>query len=607
MKRRLFIMLLLFVTWSSQAQIITTIAGTGVAGYSGDGGPASVATLWNPAAIAFDTAGNLLVSELLNFRVRKIDGAHADAISTIIGNGTFGYSGDGGAASAAQISVPHGLIVDVNGSIYLTANSNHVIRKINNSGVISNFAGTGIMGYSGDGGQATNAKLNRPRTVKTDKVGNLYVTDVGNNCIRKIDTSGIITTVAGTGVAGFSGDGGAATAAKLNGPTSIALDSIGNLYVYDDSNFRVRKISTAGIITTIAGVGTLGSAGDGGPATAAQLNGVEIAFDNNGNLFIVDYNRIREVIAQTGITTTVVGDGTGSFIGDGGPASAAEIFGPHSIVFDKAGNLFITDLANQRVRKVTMPVITIASSVHDTICAGTHVVFTATVTNDAMPPIYQWKVNSLNVGADTSVYVTDTLHNGDTVSCVLTYFFGDTNRRVSNRIIITVDSFPPSAGSIEGGDYVCVGSSIPLIVSSTGGVWRAVNSRATVSTTSGVVTGVSPGADTIVYRVANACGADSVLHIVTVKPCNAGVLPAGQREELIDIYPNPNEGDFTILLLGNAEPAYVTVTNLLGEKVKEIVTATDKAEVRLDVPGGVYFVSTVLGGSVYYRKIVVKR
>ena len=333
------------------AQIITTIAGRGFDGYDGDGGPATAAALSWPDGVITIATGNVYYADVYHHVIRKINAT--GIISTIAGDGTLGYSGDGGPASAARLHDPDCLALDILGNIYVMDAGNFVVRKITTSGIISTVAGNGTIGYSGDGGPATNAQLSRNSGLATDAVGNIYISDYYNQRIRKINSGGVINTVAGTGTPGFSGDGGPATAAQIHSPGELCLDTAGNIYFSDESNHRVRKINTSGVITTFAGNGGTGFYGDGGPAlscTFSELTGIQA--DHLGNIFVADHleNRVRK-INSTGIITTYAGGGT-TGLGDGGPAIAAQLSGPGRIWVDRVGNLFIGDNLNHRIRKV---------------------------------------------------------------------------------------------------------------------------------------------------------------------------------------------------------------------------------------------------------------
>ncbi len=305
-----FIILFFLVTITVSAQTISTVAGSGSAGFSGDGGAATAASLLAPIDVAFDASGNLYIADLQNQRIRKVN--TSGIISTVAGNGDYGFNGDGGAATSASLNYPGGVAVDVSGNLYIADGANNRIRKVNTSGIISTVAGTGVGGFGGDGGAATGAGLNSPGGVAVDASGNVYIADVSNHRIRKVNTSGIISTVAGTGSFGFSGDGGAATSAGLNQPSDVAVDGSGNLYIADIGNQRIRKVSITGIISTVAGNGDYGFSGDGGAATAADLYYPRsLAVDASGNLYIADVgnSRIRKVnglangsLALTGVT-----------------------------------------------------------------------------------------------------------------------------------------------------------------------------------------------------------------------------------------------------------------------------------------------------------------
>ena len=331
--------------------IISTVAGTGAFGSSGDGGAATSARLSFPRGIALDSSGNLYIADLTS-RVRKVD-ATTGNISTVVGV-AGGFGGDGGAATSARLNSPRGVAVDGSGNLYIADTGNHRIRKVDTSGNISTTAGAGA---SGDGGAATSATLSFPEGVALDGSGNLYIADSFNHRIRKVDAAtGNISTVAGTGISGFSSDGGAATSATLSFPEGVVLDGSGNLYIADAANNRIRKVdATTGNISTVAGTGTAGSGGDGGTATAATLNRPSgVALDGVGNLYIAEYfgSRIRKVDAATGNISTVAGTGTFGFGGDGGAATSATLSYPFGVALDSAGNLYIADAFNHRIRKV---------------------------------------------------------------------------------------------------------------------------------------------------------------------------------------------------------------------------------------------------------------
>jgi len=334
------------------AGIISAVAGNGNYGYSGDGGAATSAELNAPYGLAFNASGDLYIGDYGNYTVRKVNAA--GTISTVAGTGAAS-SGDGGPAASISLNYPINSAVDAAGNLYIAEDFANRVRKVTPAGIISTVAGAGSSGFSGDGGPATSAQLWSPRALAIDATGNLYIADTANNRIRKVTPAGIISTVAGNGNGSFSGDGGLAIDAGTGYPEGVAVDSSGNLYISDNSDCNVRKVTPAGIISTVAGTGKRGYSGDGGPATSAQISFPEgIAVDESGNLYIADplNNRVRKV-TPAGIISTVVGNGTAGHSGDGGPATSATIYEPFGVAVDASGNIYVVDEYSLRVRKVT--------------------------------------------------------------------------------------------------------------------------------------------------------------------------------------------------------------------------------------------------------------
>ena len=376
--------------------VVTAVAGNGTVGFSGDGGPATSAQLSQSFSIAVDSAGNLHIADRRNNRVREVSGG---VINTVAGNGAVSFGGDGGPATSAQLNAPASVAVDAAGNLDLADGLNFRVRKVSNgviatvagttglnisdiavdaagnlyiadstgdrvrrvsNGVVTTVAGNGTAGFSGDGGAATAAQLNAPDGVTVDASGNLYIADRGNSRVRKV-SAGVIATVAGNGTAGFDGnvgDGGAAIDARLNDPFRLAVDAAGNLYIADSG--RVRRVSN-GVITTVAGNGQFSFSGDGGPSINAGFSPGRIAVDSVGNLFITDTNRIRKV--SSGVIDTVAGDGASGFSGDGGPATSARL-SPAGIAVDSAGKVYFADFGANRIRVLTpgAPVLAIDPS-----------------------------------------------------------------------------------------------------------------------------------------------------------------------------------------------------------------------------------------------------
>src|SRR5271157_1293381 len=324
------------------AYTITTFAGNNTGGYAGDAGAATGAQLNNPLGLALDSSGNLYIADANNHRVREVKGG---TISTVAGDGTGGYLGDAAAATSAELDLPSGVVVDSSGNFYIADTGNYVIRKVSGAN-ITTYAGNNSLGRGGTGdfGPATSAELDTPIGLALDAAGNLYIADSGNNAIRIVNkATGNITTLS-TG------------SFNLKSPKGVAVDAAGNVYIADTNNSRILKVAPAGSITkttTVAGNSVIGSSGDGGPATSAQLNyPYGVAVDAAGNIYIADTNnqRIRMVSAATGIITTVAGTGRSGYMGDGGAATSAQLSFPRGMLVDASGDVYISDAQNNVVR-----------------------------------------------------------------------------------------------------------------------------------------------------------------------------------------------------------------------------------------------------------------
>jgi len=542
---------MLLLQQRSSAQIITTIAGTGDGGFSGDGGPAAVAELYRPLQIAIDTAGDIYFIDAFNYRIRKI--THG-IITTVAGNGSFSTSGDGGPATAAGLGSPFGLAVDRAGNLYLSEAGGACIRKITPSGIISSYAGTaGMPGFSGDGGPATAALLSDPGCMSTDTSGNLYFSD--NQRIRKIDATGMITTIAGTGVTGYSGDGGPATAATFSGAGAAIVDGLGNVYVADAGNFVVRKINAAGIITTCAGTGGSSFSGDGGPATAAAIGAINgLGCDFAGNLYIgtsyydssFAHNAKLLQVDLAGYIHTISGAGPMGYTGDGGPATAAELHGNLFASRNGNGDIFFSDAGDNVIRRIS-----------------------------AMP-YFAGPLNSIDT-------LCDTTYNIDTLLAVNDSFSGN-----------------PMSWSLVSGPHHG-SASISYSTTSTG--YTVIPSGLSYTPASGYT-----GADTLQARITDSLVSDTITLYLHVIDCDAAVTSVTSSDEL-NIYPDPSVGSFTVNWhTSGGQQATMVISNMEGIVVeKTIINANTPLPVTLNTPPGLYLVQLNTDNRVHNRKLVIEQ
>jgi hypothetical protein len=627
--------LCLFTITSSHAQSgnITTVVGNGTAAYSGESVVAVSSSVNHPAELVIDGSGNIYFSELNSNRIRKV--SPSGIITTIAGTGVAGYSGDGGPATAARLNMPFGIDIDNAGNLYFADCLNHRVRRISTSGIITTVAGNGTGGFSGNGGAATAAAMLGPTYIRFDHSGNLYISDNSNNMLRKVNTSGIITTIAGTGFIGYTGDGGAATNARLYSPSGMAVDLSGNVYLCDYGNNVVRKISAAGIISTFAGTGVAGYTGDGGPATAARFKSVQdVVIDAAGNFILADTkNHVVRKINTSGIISTIAGTGIAGFSGDGGPATAANFKEPGGFGIDPTGNLHVADVFNHRIRKYitstdSTPYFTFSgvptlylcltegflTTPIDTYLTAYDANVSQTLTwNALMSPsngILSGTYSTLSTGAAVTP-------SGFTYTPTLGYIGTDSFSYTINDGIgydtIKLYAFmntTPTAGIISGDDSVCVGDTAHLSSTIAGGVWSTLNPSISTISTSGILTGVASGVDSVVYTVTNHCGTDTSYFPVVIidgQLCNAS-LNGSHNSLSFKVFPNPNNGQFNIQFPNHtSKDILVTVRNVYGQVVGTVnVKDAKQTSVKMDIPAGIYSVEAVTANSKYTQMLIVR-
>jgi uncharacterized protein YjdB/sugar lactone lactonase YvrE len=493
---------------TSSALKIYTIAGTGVAGFSGDDSLAVNAKINEPNYLTKDAVGNIYFSDYNNRRVRKI--STEGIITTIAGNGTSGSGGDGGPATAAQLIEPGGLAIDASGNIYIADLGSNKIRKVSTSGVITTFAGTGSSSSSGDGGHATSATLNVPMGLAIDNAGNIYVTEQFGHRVRKITAgSNIISTIAGNGDIGYTGNGGPATAAKISYPNHIFLDSANNIYLTDNGNHALRKINNSGIITTIAGNGIQGFSGNGGAATAAKLDyPAGATMDDSGNIFIADFgnHRVRK-INTSGIISTYAGTGTPGYNSDCIAPTSARVNDPLDLLMTNDGALLLSDASNNRIRKIhTSNIIPVMISGDNAICVGSTATLTSTNSGGT------WTSSNTAVATvSAGGLVTGTGSGTATISYSNISSCGNAN----GSIVVTVNESIDLA-TITGSSELCIGSFTTLTSSTTGGSWTSSNIELATVGSTGTVTGIGTGVVIISYTKTNGCGTAIDTKTITV-------------------------------------------------------------------------------------------
>jgi hypothetical protein len=613
------------------SQPISTIAGTGIAGYTGDGGAAVAARINHPAQIAADAVGNVYVAEQYNHCIRKISAG--GIISTVAGIGIAGFSGDGGPATAATLNNPYGITVDASGNLYIGDAFNHRVRKVSITGIITTVAGTGTGGFSGDGGPATAAMLWNPMFLHVDHAGDIYVCDNQNNRVRKVTAAGVISTVAGNGLIGYTGDGSAATAARVQFPNGVWADNVGNVFIAQPVDNVIRKVNASGIISTIAGTGIGGFSGDGGPATAARLAWPhQLYLDASGKLYIGDAqnNRIR-VISPSGVISTVAGIGTPGFSGDGGPATAAQLNNSCGVCLDNSGRICIVDQNNQRIRRVGpnnyIPVFTAGAKDSIEVCSNEMPISMDSILAVSDLDTAQTLAWSPVAGPAHGILVA-TYSAPSTGAIVvpsgLSYtpsagYAGNDSFKVKVFDGIAYDTITiyvvvvsmPNAGVISGIDSVCPGQTITLSETVVGGIWSTTVAGITTISSAGVVSGLTTGFDTVTYTVTNLCGtatAQYVIKVLSVNYCHSLAIErvAGNREDCT-IYPNPSGGKFSLLVSSPvSKDITLTITDVAGKRLKEFTVSTNvPAEFSTDMLPGIYFLNVMSDQGMISKKIIL--
>ncbi len=592
---------------------ISTIAGNGTSGFSGDGLSATSAKINKPNAVAVDKWGNVYFMDEQNLRVRKI--STSGIISTVAGTGSSGYSGDNGPATAAKICFATGVAVDTIGNVYIADYSNQRIRKVNTSGIITTFAGTGLAGYAGDNGPATAAELWEPWGICLDKIGNLYIADHYNYCVRKVTPTGIISTVAGNSIMGpgNTGDGGPATSATFTFLRGVAVDGSGNIFIADGGNNRIRKVdAVTGNIANFAGQadGTGGGfGGEGVPATSSSVilyYPSDVAVDDSGYVYMSDVlnNRIR-VVTPSGIIKTIVGDatGTGGYNGDNIPSTSAEIYNPMGVAVDAAGDLFIADYRNHRIRK-TNPIHcvphagTISGFPYVNTCKSS--LFTASMSGGV------WTTSGGHTTADASGHIYAVSPGVDTVKYTVT----DTCGAATVTALVTAISNDryDTMMKIVGKKYICIGYNTQLMDTLAGGVWSMADTNATINA-AGQAMGVHAGRDTVIYTYTDSCGTYIVKYPVWVlakHACDSAniVNNVPGTVSTVNIFPNPAREELTVNMQDENFTSY-TLTTSMGALVNRqpIYAREFNVDIRSLAPG-IYYIFFTGDGATVSRKFV---
>jgi len=608
MRFHFYIILFLLLDTVSFAQVgvISTIAGGG--SVRSDTCMALSANVEAPIGIVIDSNGIIYFCEHYRCLVRKLD--TNGLLTTVAGDWRSRYAGDGGLAIRASFSEPGGLCFDWDGNLLVVdCMYSNRIRKINfTTGIINTVFGTGARVDSGDGGPASSAGIFGPFSIIRDHSGDYLIAQTGTNKIRKISfTTGIITTICGLGPLGFSGDGGPATAALLHRCRGLSANENG-IYIADQSNNRVRKIDTNGIITTIAGTGGYIYNGDSIPATNANTKPFQTLMTPNGELIIGDgyYGKIRKIGLNDTIYTIAGSDTTG-FSGDGGPATAARLGRQITgLAKDACGNLIFTDYENYRVRKITypygnQPTITITQDDTQIPCYSLPVSFTASTRLAGRAPTYQWQVNGVNRGTSSPTFSYLPTH-GDVVRCILrsNLYCVINPYDTSNEIHVVVDSLTPPVLTIGGPSTATVSSTVPLSTTISGGSfssynlqWRNLGSLVATTTTPSYSYTKGPGTDSFTVTLTSidrGCydSATSAIHTVSLP---VGINNTASSSDTWEVYPNPAHQKLFIankqLILGK-----LTICNALGTEVYTTQSTGHQAVIDISsLPVGVYTLS----------------
>ena len=634
----------------SNTGIITTVAGTGSSTFSGDGGPASSAAVSQPFAVTLDRSGRLVIDDTYNNRIRLVDAT--GNIHTIAGNGGSGYSGDGGPATNATFDLPDGIAYDTSGNLFITDWGNNVVRKVATTGIITTIAGTGSYGYSGDGGAATLASLAHPCDLAFDNNGNLYVVESAGCVVRKISPAGVITTYAGTGAGGYSGEGLVATVSDLYYPSGIAIDRYNNLYIADASNQRIRKVNTAGIMTTIAGTGAAGSGGDGGAANLAQLSGPGgIRVDINNRIFIADANnnKIRMInadrrpnfssyissltlcedtsavsinsllaVLDSDFAQTLTWSGTvlplhGTLVAAYSTLSTGTLVTPTGLSYTPATGYsgmdsFMVVVSDGMLTDTTKIIVNILPGSYvapivgvDSICIPTQSVLFYTDSTPGGTWSNSQPIDFISPTGGLYLYT----RGADTIYYTVA---GACGSGVASKVVFA-DSVPAPA-VIMGPDYLCVGSVATFSDSLGGGVWTMINTNAAIGST-GVATGLASGFDTVYYTASNSCGEGFQSKNVVVYSawtCDSllAVAETNRESDLINLYPNPNTGVLHIdIPVSAGQTSSITIYNVLGQQM--FAVQSNAGHVLVDsktFAPGVYVVRIQLGDEVVTRQFV---